>query len=393
MSYDVRDPRPGRSYSIYRMQLDGRDVTNNLLEFQAWEGLDSGLCEGMLQLVSNQRAFADLDPSQEMDVHVEFSEEQDRSLGSLVNRRPRRWSRKFKTISFDRYLIDSTVQQEVIQLSLANPAVLESTRLRMSVAFNDMYYHEIVENILGQIGISRPDVQKTFRKQHIVLPNVHPLDAVDWCSSGAIDSRGGVGRWRLWEDNTGVHWRDTVAHISSSETWRYDIGQDQDRENDNADHLPETAWTPGIALDKYDWNTSMQGGSDNLTWNFTTREMLAEEVSIDDVLGRRRRINSKLINDDRGANTLFSWSESPRSAKSGSGRHIGAEGPHGFAQATVELPGRVAIIPGDKIKIKHRDPGGDIIEHNSGTWAIRTIRHRVSREEFTQILGLYRLSR
>lgn len=390
MTYEVRDPQPGKSFSIHRASIDGENLTSNLVTFEAFEGFDNGLCEGHIQFSSMNRRWSDRD-FQDSTVEIEFNEYRDEDQSVDVPARPRRWSREFAVVSLDRYLMDSTTQVEVIQLGLANPGLIEDTRKRISRSFKDKYYHEIVKKILGTIGIQDADIQKTSDKQHIVTPSAHPLDIVHWCSGGAKTSSGQYGRWKLWEDNLGVHWRDMIGVVADGQTWEFTMGQDEDRANHARNHIAESNWTPGIQWDIHQWNSSGQSGGISITRDLMTREEMRERVDTDDILTGNRRINTSLLVDDSGDERTWSWSTAARPSRERISQRIGNN--TGYSSGVAEIAGRVQMVPGDKFRIRHLDPDGEKVLHNSGLWAVRSIRHRLTRDEYTQLVELYRLTK
>ena len=393
MVYEVRDPQPSKSFTIHRVDVDGEDHTNNLVQFECYEGFDDGLAEGHIQLSSMNRRWADRD-FQDSVVTIQFQEYDDEDETAFVpdiGGRSRRWSRTLEVVSFDRYLLEGTSQVELVQLGLCNPALLEDTRKRISRSFKNQYYHEIVGTILGTIGITDADIQRTSEKQHVVTPSAHPLDIVHWCSGGAKTQSGRYGRWKLWEDNSGVHWKDMIDHVENGRTWEYTMGQDEDRGNHSRDHIAESQWFPGVLWDRHEWNITGQSGGLSITRDILSREENRERVDTSDILTGLRRINSRILIEDTGDERTWSWETAARPSRERISQRIGNN--QGYSSATVEIAGRAKLLVGDRIKIRHLDPDGNKVENNSGEWAVRRIRHRLSRDEFTQIVELYRLTR
>ena len=125
----------------------------------------------------------------------------------------------------------ATGQSQVVTLEFTSLENLRSARLRVSKAFTGSYDKAVNEIFKGEWGLNSSKklfVERCAESQKYVVPNLHPLDAINQVCSRAISKKTNTPSFFFYETSQGFHFRsfDSMLREYSTQdavkpTWHY----------------------------------------------------------------------------------------------------------------------------------------------------------------------------
>lgn len=136
----------------------------------------------------------------------------------------------------------ATGQSQIVTLEFTSLENLRSSRLRISKAFTGSYDKAVNEIFKGEWGLNSSKklfIERCAESQKYVVPNLHPLDAINQVCSRAISKKSNTPSFFFYETSQGFHFRSFDSMLKGY--------QDQDVVLPIWHYFVESAYTPSPA--------------------------------------------------------------------------------------------------------------------------------------------------